>query len=377
RVILTNVLRLLGAIKAAKERTRRATRPSLVVLPLSPNHGTIGGDGLYGECKIALETVLNRWASEGWEGHLSVAGAVIGWTRGTGLVSGISLVAQEVEALGVRTFSTREMAFTILGLLHPRLAKTAHHGPVWADFGGGMERVRDLSGTLKRIREAIDFKSSVRRLIAGEDAFTNDAIRPRNAAGKALLTSMTPLAKHQHSFPAARDYDGLAHLHDLQGMVNLDKVVVVTGYGEVSPHGNAETRWEVEAYGELSVEGCIELAWIMGLIRHVNGPLPGTTKHYTGWVDAKSGDPVRDADIKPRYDEYIRTHTGIRLIEPELALGYDPAKKQVLREVQIEHDMEPFEATAEDAAAYKKSNGDRVDVWENAGGASWSVRFLK
>ncbi|KAJ1725625.1 fatty acid synthase alpha subunit Lsd1, partial [Coemansia biformis] len=78
RVILTNVLQLLGVIKAAKERTRRATRPSLVVLPLSPNHGTIGGDGLYGECKIALETVLNRWASEGWEGHLSVAGAIIG-----------------------------------------------------------------------------------------------------------------------------------------------------------------------------------------------------------------------------------------------------------------------------------------------------------
>ncbi|KAJ1724302.1 fatty acid synthase alpha subunit Lsd1 [Coemansia biformis] len=160
-------------------------------------------------------------------------------------------------------------------------------------------------------------------------------------------------------------------------MVNLDKVVVVTGYGEVSPHGNAATRWEVEAYGELSVEGCIELAWIMGLIRHANGVLPGTGTQYTGWVDAKSGEPVRDADIKQRYEEYISTHTGIRLIEPELALGYDPAKKQVLREVQIEHDMEPFEAAAEDAAAYKKSNGDRVDVWENAGGASWSVRFLK
>ncbi|KAJ1720209.1 beta subunit of fatty acid synthetase, partial [Coemansia biformis] len=361
---------------AAKERTRRATRPSLVVLPLSPNHGTIGGDGLYGECKIALETAFNRWASEGWEGHLSVAGAVIGWTRGTGLMSGNNLVAQEVEAMGVRTFSTREMAFNILGLLHPQVVDIAHREPVWADFGGGMERVPGLGAALKRVRATIDQESATRRLVAKEDALAYTALRT-GGGGATPTQDMSPLAKHRHYFPVARDYDSLAHLHDLQGMVNLDKVMVVTGYGEVSPHGNAETRWEVEAYGELSVEGCIELAWIMGLIRHVNGPLPGTTKHYTGWVDSRSGDPIRDADIKPRYEEYIRTHTGIRLIEPELALGYDPAKKQVLREVQIEHDMEPFEATAEDAAAYKKSNGDRVDVWESAGGASWSVRFLK
>ncbi|KAJ1719625.1 fatty acid synthase alpha subunit Lsd1, partial [Coemansia biformis] len=282
----------------------------------------------------------------------------------------------EVEAMGVRTFSTREMAFNILGLLHPQVIDIAHREPVWADFGGGMERVPGLGAVLKRVRATIDQESATRRLVAKEDALAFMALYP-GGGGATPTQDMSPLAKHRHYFPAARDYDSLAHLHDLQGMVNLDKVVVVTGYGEVSPHGNAATRWEAEAYGELSVEGCIELAWIMGLIRHANGPLPSTSKHYTGWVDARSGDPIRDADIKPRYEEYIRTHTGIRLIEPELALGYDPAKKQVLREVQIEHDMEPFEAAAEDAAAYKRSNGDRVDVWESAGGASWSVRFLK
>ncbi|KAJ2828474.1 fatty acid synthase alpha subunit Lsd1, partial [Coemansia sp. 'formosensis'] len=49
RVLLTNVMRLLGSIKDTKERLGYETRPSLVVLPLSPNHGTFGGDGLYGE----------------------------------------------------------------------------------------------------------------------------------------------------------------------------------------------------------------------------------------------------------------------------------------------------------------------------------------
>ncbi|KAJ2818249.1 fatty acid synthase alpha subunit Lsd1, partial [Coemansia furcata] len=114
RVLLTNVIRLMGSIKDTKERLGYNTRSSLVVLPLSSNHGTFGGDGLYGECKIGLETAFNRWRSESWQDYLSIVGAFIGWTRGTGLMSSNNTVAQEFEKLGVRTFSTREMAFNIL-----------------------------------------------------------------------------------------------------------------------------------------------------------------------------------------------------------------------------------------------------------------------
>jgi len=52
-------------------------------------------------------------------------------------------------------------------------------------------------------------------------------------------------------------------------------VIVVTGYGEVGPWGNARTRWEMESTGSFSLEGCVEMAWIMGLIKHHNGPLKG------------------------------------------------------------------------------------------------------
>ncbi|KAJ2848841.1 fatty acid synthase alpha subunit Lsd1, partial [Coemansia brasiliensis] len=145
RVMLTNVLRLLGRIKMVKEHKRHISCPSLVVLPLSPNHGNFGGDGLYGECKLALETAFNRWESEGWEGYLSIAGAIIGWTRGTGLMSANNLVAQDIEARGIRTFSTSEMAFNIMGLLHPLVAHIAHRQPVWASLTGGMDRVHRLS----------------------------------------------------------------------------------------------------------------------------------------------------------------------------------------------------------------------------------------
>ncbi|KAJ1803637.1 fatty acid synthase alpha subunit Lsd1, partial [Coemansia sp. RSA 2523] len=377
RVMLTNVLRLLGSIKLAKTKYNSAGRPALVVIPLSPNHGDFGGDGLYGESKIALETAFNRWKSEMWGDHISIAGAVIGWTRGTGLMSANNLVAEAIENAGVRTFSPREMAFNISGLLNPRVACVAHQQPVWADFSGGLNQLTQLNAIVNNERSRIKTKCGVlQRIVEGityeyttqyRGLFTNSAAQ----------NDIKLLARLQNHFPATKRYEDLQNLHYLQGMVNLDKVVVVTGYGEVGPHGNAETRWEFEAFGELSTEGCIELAWIMGLIKHHNGLLPATGQHYIGWVDAKSNELVLDADIKERYHEYILAHTGIRLIEPELVNGYNPNKKMVLREVSIEHDMEPFEASADEAAAFKQSNSDKVDIWENGDSGSWSVRFLK
>ncbi|KAJ2052530.1 fatty acid synthase alpha subunit Lsd1 [Coemansia sp. S16] len=377
RVLLTNVMRLLGSIKDTKERLGYETRPSLVVLPLSPNHGNFGGDGLYGECKIGLETAFNRWKSESWQDYLSIAGAVIGWTRGTGLMSGNNLVAQDIERLGVRTFSTREMAFNILGLLNVGIHSIAYRRPIWADLNGGMDGIEDIGDVISKARQVTQRKSSMLQALSREAVLDYAAQRPEPAVSSVSTHDATPLAKHKHHFPAPRQYEQLEYLRHLQGMVNLDKVVVVTGYGEVSSYGNAETRWEMEAYGEFSIEGCIELAWIMGLIKHFNGTLKSTGAIYVGWVDAKTEEPIRDIDVKPRYEEYILAHTGIRLIEPELAHGYDPSKRTLLREIQIEYDMEPFEATADEAATFKAQNGSSVDIWENTSGGSWSVKFLK
>ncbi|KAJ1913043.1 fatty acid synthase alpha subunit Lsd1, partial [Coemansia sp. S17] len=377
RVLLTNVIRLLGSIKDTKERLGYETRPSLVVLPLSPNHGNFGGDGLYGECKIGLETAFNRWKSESWQDYLSIAGAVIGWTRGTSLMSGNNLVAKDIERLGVRTFSTREMAFNILGLLNVGIRDLAYSQPIWADLNGGMGGISDFGDVVSKARQIIQRKSSTLQVIVREVALDFAALRYQPAPTSVISHEATPLAKQKHHFPTPRHYSQLQHLRHLQGMVNLDKIVVVTGYGEVGPHGNAETRWEMEAYGEFSLEGCIELAWIMGLIKHFSGTLKSTGAMYVGWVDAKTEEPIRDINVKPHYKEYILEHTGIRLIEPELAHGYDPSKRTLLREIQIEHDMEPFEATADEAATFKAQNGSSVDIWENSSGGLWSVKFLK
>ncbi|KAJ2229527.1 fatty acid synthase alpha subunit Lsd1, partial [Coemansia sp. RSA 485] len=378
RVMLTNTLRLLGAIKLAKEQCGYLGRPSLIIAPLSPNHGDFGGDGLYGECKAGLEAMFNRWTSESWKDYLSIAGAVIGWTRGTGLMSANNLIAQQIEDLGARTFSTAEMAFFLLTILHPHIIRSVHSEPIWVDLRGGIQRLQNMDELFSKAKQTIDGISTTKRLISNELALDSLATGRVTLNTEDYSINADVLANHTLQMPGPVERSRLEHLPNLQDMLDLDKIVVITGYGEVGPYGHAETRWEMEAFGKFSTEGCIELAWIMGLIKHFNGAHPATGKMYIGWVDAQTNEPVSDMQIKSRYEEFILAHTGCRLIEPELASGYDPTKKQVLREIQIEHDMESFETSMETALAYKQQNGDKVDVWENTNeSGSWSVRFLK
>ncbi|KAJ2743316.1 fatty acid synthase alpha subunit Lsd1, partial [Coemansia sp. BCRC 34301] len=378
RAMLTNVFRLLGAIARHKAQRQLDMHPTLAVLPLSPNHGAFGLDGHYSESKIGLETLLDRWHSEpAWQPYISLAGAVIGWTRGTGLMNGNNVVAECVERIGVRTFSAGEMAFNILGLLHPKIYALAALDPVWADLAGRFQYYPEAARSIGKLRRALADMEDIFKAVATDSLADFGVVADEETERVYGLHKTSILANHRFKFPAIKSYEQLEHLRHLQGMVNLDKVVVITGFGEVGPYGNAETRWQMEAYGEFSLEGCIELAWIMGLIKHFNGKLKATGKIYTGWVDAKTEEPIRDVDVKSRYEKYILAHTGIRLIEPETVGGYDPSKKLIMREIQIEHDMEPFETTADEAAEFKLRNGERVRVWASESGDLWSVKFLK
>ncbi|KAJ2075660.1 fatty acid synthase alpha subunit Lsd1 [Coemansia sp. S155-1] len=377
RIMLTNVLRLVGEIKRTKQAMGLNTRPTLAVLPLSPNHGVFGHDGLYGESKAALETAFNRWASEAWGDHVSVAGAVIGWTRGTGLMAANNAIAEALEVaegVGARTFSTNEMALNIVALLHPRAAALALHAPVWADLNGGLQRIAKVNDAVTNARKALVADVSRRKNVAASAGADIATALGHRVCILHMDHDFRPLFDHRQEYPTSKSVDQLQHLRHLQGMANLDKVVVVTGYGEVSPLGNAETRWEMEAYGEFSLEGCIELAWIMGLIKHVS------SAEYTGWVDAALGEPIRDMDVKARYEEYILAHTGIRLLESAMLENpeNDPAVVPIFRELLIEHDLPPFEASADEAAQFKLRNGDLADTWANPDdGGSWSVKLRK
>ncbi|KAL4959186.1 trifunctional fatty acid synthase subunit FAS2 [Aspergillus stella-maris] len=377
RIMLTNLLRLLGSVKVQKQSNGFETRPAQVILPLSPNHGTFGNDGLYSESKLALETLFNRWYSENWSNYLTICGAVIGWTRGTGLMSGNNMVAEGVEKLGVRTFSQQEMAFNLLGLMAPAIVNLCQLDPVFADLNGGLQFIPDLKDLMTRLRTEIMETSDVRRAVIKETAIENKVVNGEDSEVLYKKVIAEPRANIKFQFPNLPSWKDEIQPHNeaLKGMVNLDKVVVVTGFSEVGPWGNSRTRWEMEAHGKFSLEGCVEMAWIMGLIKHHNGPIKG--KSYSGWVDAKTGEPVDDKDVKAKYEKFILEHSGIRLIEPELFKGYDPKKKQLLQEIVIEENLEPFEASKETAEEFKREHGDKVEIFELPDSGEFTVRLKK
>ncbi|KAI9314935.1 fatty acid synthase [Dichotomocladium elegans] len=364
RIMLTNLLRLLGNVKASKQKIGSDTRPAQVILPLSPNHGNFGSDGLYSESKIALETLFNRWYSESWSQYLLIAGAVIGWTRGTGLMSANNMVAEGIEKFGVRTFSTVEMSFNILGLMHPSIVELCQSEPVWADLNGGFQFIPELNKTTANLRQEIRETSEIRKAVAAENALDFKIVYGEEAERKYKPHKVTPRANMKFDFPKLQGYETLKHLSYLKGMLDLDKVIVVTGFGEVSPWGNARTRWEMEAQGEFSLEGCIEMAWIMGYIKHFHGNLKNGTP-YAGWVDAKTNEPVQDKDVKAKYEKQILEHSGIRLVDPTVMNGYDPNKKMLMQEIVIDHDLEPFACSKEEAEHFKAEQGENADVYES------------
>ncbi|KAB2576509.1 Beta-ketoacyl synthase [Lasiodiplodia theobromae] len=377
RIMLTNLLRLLGCVKQQKHANAYETRPAQVILPLSPNHGTFGNDGLYAESKIALETLFSRWHSESWGNYLTICGAVIGWTRGTGLMAGNNIVAEGIERYGVRTFSQQEMAFNLLGLMSPSIVNLCQVEPVWADLNGGFQYLPNLKDLMTDLRKEYTETSEIRKAVTKETSTENKIVNGEKNEALYQKVTVQPRANLKFDFPKVPDWETeVKPLNEnLKGMVDLEKVVVVTGFAEVGPWGNARTRWEMEAYGEFSLEGCVEMAWIMGLIKNHNGMIKG--KSYSGWVDAKTGDPVDDKDIKKKYEKFVLEHSGIRLIEPELFGGYDPNKKQLLQEVQIDEDLEPFEASKETAEEFKREHGDKVEIFEIADSGDYSVRLKK
>ena len=81
-----------------------------------------------------------------------------------------NVVAHELESYGVRTFSAKEMAFNILGLMHPLLFSITQVEPIWADLNGGMDRLPDLADITTRIRLSLNKTSELRRAIARDNA---------------------------------------------------------------------------------------------------------------------------------------------------------------------------------------------------------------
>jgi len=367
RVLLYGVEALVSECARAFSRLHVRERRTHVLLPLSPNHGQFGNDGLYGEAKAALEAMLNRWGSEqaAWGRHTSLVGARIGWVRGTGLMNVNNAIAPGLEArAGVRTFSAAEMGLLLAACCDDRVRALAVEAPLVADLTGGMDGVRDLAGVARSLRADLTAKvTRAKRLSAlrGEEA---KALGRRDEAPR----TVTPAASfgRYFAFPTLPSEQRRASLSSLRSL-DLSRVAVIVGLGELGPWGGSRPRWSMESTGELSVEACVELAWMTGRIRYER------SRQHVGWVDAASGDPVREREVKERYEEAILADSGVRFVDPKMQYGFDPQKLTVWADVALEQDFVfPVPGRAE-GEAFVSAAGDGARLVFDPAKDAWFV----
>jgi len=211
------------------------------------------------------------------------------------------------ETYGVRTFSAKEIAFNILGLVHPPLFSITQVEPIWADLNGGMDRLPDLADVTPRIRSDILKKSDSCRAIPRDNAADFEIINGFEAERVPQTVYATPRANPKSDFPILPSAESLKDLSSLRGPIDSDKATVNTGFAEVGPWGSSGTRRETEVRGDFMLEGWVEMAWIMGYIKHFDGR-PKNGSLYVGWVESKSGEPVDEKDVKGKFDR-ISWHT--------------------------------------------------------------------
>ncbi|KAI3333105.1 putative fatty acid synthase alpha subunit FasA [Ustulina deusta] len=376
RAMLTNVLRLFGCIKRQKEKRNYTGRPTTVLLPLSPNHGDFGGDGLYSESKIGLETLFNRYHSERWSSYLSIIGAVIGWTRGTGLMNANNIVAEGIEKLGVMTFTAGEMAFNLLALLYPSIIAESDLEPVYAELSGGLMGFQNLKEEVMAIRTGITDKRRQWQAISAERKKHDEVLQgSKNPTPANTVQSGTQKKRSniRQGFPKLSSHkDMTADLQGLEGMVDFSRTPVIVGFSELGPLGSSRTRWQKESLGKLNQDGLTEMAWLMGLVKHQDGLVNG--EPYAGWLDVESGKPVQEDEFETRYGEYILNHSGIRFIEPEGFDEYDPAKKELIEEVVLDEDLPAFSTSESLARSFELRHGDKVSIFpEGSDSENWTV----
>ncbi len=343
KVLLWAVQRLIGGLSKIGAERDIASRVH-VVLPGSPNRGMFGGDGAYGEAKSALDAVVTRWSAESsWAQRVSLAHALIGWTRGTGLMGHNDAIVTAVEEAGVTTYSTDEMADMLLGLCDPESRAAAAGAPIKVDFTGGLGDVElDMAELAAKARE--EHSAS-----AAEDGADDDADEGTIAALPSPPRGFNPAPA-----PAWDHLD-----------LDPSELVVIVGGAELGPYGSSRTRFEMEVDNELSAAGVLELAWTTGLIKWEEDPTPG-------WYDIASGDLVDEAELVERYHDVVVERVGIREFVDDGAIDPDHASPLMVS-VFLDKDFTFVVSSEADARGFAQFDAEHTVVQPIPGSSDWQV----
>ncbi|BBZ43113.1 type I polyketide synthase [Mycobacterium parmense] len=341
KVLLWAVQRLIGGLSRIGAERDIASRLH-VVLPGSPNRGMFGGDGAYGEAKSALDAVVSRWSAEpSWAERVSLAHALIGWTRGTGLMGHNDAIVGAVEKAGVTTYSTDEMAAMLLNLCDVESKVAAAGAPIEADLTGGLaDADLDMAELAAKARE---------------ETSADLAAPDESAAGVTIAALPSPPRGWRPAPPP--------HWDDLD--VDPADLVVIVGGAELGPYGSSRTRFEMEVDNRLSAAGVLELAWTTGLIRWEEDPQPG-------WYDTASGDLVDEAELVDRYHDLVVERCGIREFVDDGAIDPDHASP-LLVSVFLDKDFTFVVSSESDARAFVEFDPEHTVIRPVPDSGDWQV----
>ncbi|OBH11420.1 type I polyketide synthase [Mycobacterium sp. E1747] len=341
KVLLWAVQRLIGGLSKIGAERDIASRLH-VVLPGSPNRGMFGGDGAYGEAKSALDALVSRWHAESsWAARVSLAHALIGWTRGTGLMGHNDAIVEAVEEAGVTTYSTEQMAAMLLDLCDVESKVAAAGAPIKADLTGGLAEANlDMAELAAKAREQATSSEQVSEDVAAE--------------GTIAALPSPPRGFKPAPAPEWADLD-----------VDPADLVVIVGGAEIGPYGSSRTRFEMEVDNELSAAGVLELAWTTGLVRWEDDPQPG-------WYDTESGDLVDETELVERYHDIVVERVGIREFVDDGAIDPDHASP-LLVSVFLEKDFSFVVSSEADARAFVDFDPEHTIVRPVPDSSDWQV----
>lgn len=340
KVLLWAVQRLIGGLSHIGSERDIASRLH-VVLPGSPNRGMFGGDGAYGEAKSALDAVVTRWKAEtSWSQRVSMAHALIGWTKGTGLMGHNDAIVGAVEEAGVTTYTTEEMASMLLALCDIESKVAAAREPLHVDLTGGLGE--------------IDIDMAELAAKARDEMVTESAADDEDELGTVRALPSPPRGYAAAPPPQWADLD-----------VAPEDLVVIVGGAELGPYGSSRTRFEVEVDGELSAAGVLELAWTTGLVKWEDDPKPG-------WYDTASGDLVDEGELVERYHDAVIERVGIREFVDDGAIPADHSAP-LLVSVFLDKDFSFVVSSEEEARSFAQSDPEHTLIAPVPDSGDWQV----
>ncbi|QCB27600.1 type I polyketide synthase [Corynebacterium endometrii] len=316
-----------------------------IVIPGSPNRGTFGGDGAYGETKAALDAIVNKWSSEaGWPDGVTLAQAKIGWVSGTHLMGGNDALIPAAEAAGIHVWTPEEISSELMDLASAENRAKAAEAPLHKDLTGGLD---DAGVSISELARTAD--------LGGQAADSSES-----ASAPTIQALPNPVCVEQ---PGGIEVGEVT--------TPLDDMVVIAGVGEVSSWGSGRTRFEAE-FGlqrdgtvEMTAAGVLELAWMTGLVRWSEDPHPG-------WYDA-NGTAVAEEDIYERFRDEVVARSGVRTLTDKYHLKDQGSID--LTTVFLDRDITFTVASEAEASDIAAADPDMTRIREADG--EWEVTRLK